>query len=97
MYTRILHVQLQTGKQAAYLQTWKAHVAPHLPDMPGFRAMQVIADQDNPDSLRVISTWDSRDAFDNWHDSDAHSAAREHLREVINSIQREHFDVLASV
>ncbi|HSV81146.1 MAG TPA: antibiotic biosynthesis monooxygenase [Ramlibacter sp.] len=67
MYMRISWVHTEPGQSARYLEEFRRL---RLPD--AIRSVQVAQGHDNPDSIFIVSLWDSIEAIRAWESSTAY-------------------------
>jgi heme-degrading monooxygenase HmoA len=81
MYIAMNRFRIAPGREEAFVEMWRSRDS-RLAGVPGFRSFQLLQGDATPECTVFVShsTWDSREAFTAWTESDAFRQAHARAR-----------------
>jgi heme-degrading monooxygenase HmoA len=81
MMTVVTEIEIKSGDEPAWDAAFRERIQ-DAPDQPGWIGIQLVIPLDAPNKRVVIGTWESRDYWEAWHNTDAFKRTREQLDQV---------------
>jgi heme-degrading monooxygenase HmoA len=78
MMTVVTHVKITEGQEPEWDAAMRDRVVA-VKEQPGFVGVQLCIPLDAPDERVVIGTWETRAAWEAWHESEAFQATRKRM------------------
>ena len=96
MMTVITETTLEAGQEAEWDQAFQERLAAAR-QQPGWIGVQLLIPVDDPDRRVVVGTWESREAWEAWHQTDTFQRTRQRMNEADRADGRERWFQVASV
>ncbi len=96
MMTVITETTLEAGQEAEWDQAFQERLAAAR-QQPGWIGVQLLIPVDAPDRRVVVGTWESREAWEAWHQTDPFQRTRQAMDHADRSDGRERWFQVASV